>query len=113
MPVNQSLVAAVALVLLPQLQLRGFRVSLAGTATSIIFVATKHVFCLDKSMLVAPNVIFVATKVMFCRGKHIFSRQKTCFVATKMILVAVPVNDVRVDQFWPVGNKVRAKLKSK
>ena len=29
---------------------------LAGVATSIIFVATKHVFCRDKSMLVATKV---------------------------------------------------------
>ena len=35
--------------------------SLAGAATSMIFVATKHVFCRDKSMLVATN-IFLSPK---------------------------------------------------
>ena len=45
-------------------------VSLSGAATSIIFVATKHVFCRDKSMLV-----------------------ETKNVATKMILVAAPASD--------------------
>ena len=34
----------------------GRDVSLAGIATSIIFVATKHVFCCDKSMLVVTKV---------------------------------------------------------
>ena len=73
-----------------------------------VFVTTIHVFCRDKSMLVA-NRTFVATFVateIFCHDKHNFvatktfvtasiflSRQKTCFVATKMILVAAPAND--------------------
>ena len=48
-------------------------VLLARAATSIIFVATKDVFCRDKH-------------------KHGFCRDKT-FVATKMILVAAPAND--------------------
>ena len=43
-----------------------------------VFVATKHIFCHDKS--------FEATKDTFCRDKHVF-------VATKMILVAAPIND--------------------
>ena len=34
-----------------------FCVSLAGAATSTIFVATKHVFCRDKSMLVATKLL--------------------------------------------------------
>ena len=45
--------------------------SLAGAATSIIFVVTKYGFCRDKGMR-------VATKDMFCRGKHVF-------VATKLL----------------------------
>ena len=100
MPVNQSLVAAVALMLLPQLPLRGFRVSLAGSATSIIFVATKHVICRDKSIIVATNVIFV-----FCHDKSFvaasirLSRQKTRFFTTKMILVAAPANDIGSTSF--------------
>ena len=35
----------------------GRDVSLAGIATSITFVATKHVFCRDKSMLVVTKVL--------------------------------------------------------
>ena len=31
------------------------KISLAGAATSIIFVATKHAFCHDKSMLVVTK----------------------------------------------------------
>ena len=58
--------------------------SLAGAATSIIFVATnttKHVFCRDKSM-------FVTTKVCWSRQKYV-GRDKTCrdkhnLVATKV-----------------------------
>ena len=46
------------------------------------FVASKHVFCLDKSMLVATNSFcpdkytFVATKDVFCRDKHMFVATK-------------------------------------
>ena len=74
--------------------------SLAGTATSIVF-------CRDKSMLIATKHLSPQTSV--CREKHNFvatsillSRQKICFcrnkmhvmfVVTKMILVAAPVND--------------------
>ena len=62
-----------------------------------MFVATKHVFCRDKTntclsrqkYFVATNIIlsttFVATKDVFCRYKT--------FVATKMIHMAVPAND--------------------
>ena len=32
-------------------------ISLAGAATSIIFVATKHIFCHNKSMLVATKLL--------------------------------------------------------
>ena len=48
--------------------------SLAGAATSIIFVATKHVFCRDK-------IRFVATKLFF--HDKTFVRTNICFVATK------------------------------
>ena len=47
------------------------KLSLAGAATSIIFVATKDVFC---------------------RDKHMF---KLVFVATKIILVAAPANNTK------------------
>ena len=77
-----------------------------------VFVATKHVFCRDKSMLVtkllsrqkdfvATNIIlspqnfchdkytFVATKDVFCRDTHVFVATKVCFshifVATKHV----------------------------
>ena len=43
-----------------------------------VFVATKHVFCRDKSLLVETNL---------CCGKH------TCLSRQKMILVAAPAND--------------------
>ena len=72
------------------------------------FVATKDVFCRDKSMLSATKRLsnrcvcrdktcrdkhtFAARKHVFCRDKHVFCRHKT-FVATKMILVAAPAND--------------------
>ena len=76
--------------------LKGRKISLAGAATSIIFVATKT--CLSRQ-----NTSFVATKVClsrqnFCRHKHVFvatySRQfflytfvgtKDAFVATKLL----------------------------
>ena len=78
-------------------------VSLAGAATSIIFVATdtcfvatKHVFCRDERMHAATK-----TKYVFCRDKHVFvatkeslSRQMFILLSRqKMILVAAPVND--------------------
>ena len=100
---------------------------LAGAATFLSwqnssFVATKLVFCRDKSMLVATkrlarqaqfccdktlvmtNVIlsrqltFVATKHVFCRDKHVFVATNTCFrdktfVATKITLAAAPASD--------------------
>ena len=68
-----------------------------------VFVATKHVFCRDKSVLVAKKLcllrqhIFVASGPLsrqnICRNKHNFvatsmflSRQKTCFVVTNACL---------------------------
>ena len=95
-------------------------ISLAGAAPSIIFVATKHVFCRDKSVLAATKRlsrqnVFVATKLLsrqifvaintcLCRNKHTFvatkhlylSRQtKDLFCRDKhvIILVAAPAND--------------------
>ena len=85
-------------------------VSFAGAATSTILVETKHVFCRDKSMLVATSIIFsqqnifVVTKLRvllrqtrICRDKHVFVATNTCllrlFVATKVILMAAPAND--------------------
>ena len=72
---------------------------LVGAAASIIFVATKHVFCRDKNMLVVTIVLsrffknyFVAKKHLsrkiFAAANIILSRQKFCcvkhtFVATK------------------------------
>ena len=66
-------------------------VSSAGAATSIIFVATKHVPCRDKSMLAATKHLlrptyfcrdktFVTTNI--CRDKHV-CREKHTFVATE------------------------------
>ena len=80
--------------------------SLTGSAISIIFAATKHVFRRDKSMFVATKLLsgqnyvsrdktFVAN--FFCRDLHSFVATKdVChkhvFVATKIILVAAPAN---------------------
>ena len=76
-------------------------ISLAGAATSIIFVPTKvcssrQNFCHEKRVFVATNICcnesFDATK-LFCRGRHnvvvtnILLRQKMCFVATKDVLL--------------------------
>ena len=104
------------------------RVSLAGAATSIIFVTTKvlsqqtcvmtkHVFCCDKSMLVATtkNVMtkwcllqqnFCHNKYLlrqtcvchnkFCHDKHVFVATKVClswqtFCCDKIMLVATNI----------------------
>ena len=61
--------------------------SLAGAATSIIFVATKH---LSRQNICRDKHAFVATKDIFCRNKHVFV---VTFVAIKIILVAAPAND--------------------
>ena len=75
-------------------------IALAGAATSIIFVVTKHVFCRDKSMLAATKLrlsrqlclffTFVATNIScdksFVATSILLSRQKTCFVATNTCL---------------------------
>ena len=76
--------------------------SLAEAATSIIFVATKGVFCCnshDKSMLVTTKhlsrQIFVITKALsqqqqqnhtFVMTSILLSCQKTCFVMTSILL---------------------------
>ena len=76
--------------------------SLPGAATSIIFVVT-NVLSEQKQQLLWWQ-IFVATKIIFCPDKTFVAtsillswqtricRDKT-FVATKMILGAVPAND--------------------
>ena len=67
-----------------------------------VFVATKHVFCPDKSMLEATKLCLSQQKYVhaffslsrqayFCRDKT-FVVTKT-FVATEMILIAAPAND--------------------
>ena len=59
--------------------------SLTGAATSIIFVATKHVFCRDKNMLVATNIflaIFLSTKIILSRQIYV-CRDKSMRLATK------------------------------
>ena len=72
---------------------------MAGAATGIIFVATKHVFCRDKSILVATNTCLSSQNILtrhdksFVAASILLSRQQTCFVATKIILVASPAND--------------------
>ena len=86
--------------------------SLAGAATSIIFVAARHFlsrqkyacrdkdlsrqnchlwqnFCRDKLSFVATNMSFVATKVWLSRQTH----TRTTFVATKMIFEAAPASE--------------------
>ena len=59
-----------------------------------VFVSTKHVFCRDKSTLVATKISWqqkdVAINVLWLQTR--VCRHKT-FVATKMILVAAPATD--------------------
>ena len=79
------------------------QLSLAGAATSKIFVMIKVFFCHDKRMLVATKLLcdktmFVMTKY-FCRDKSIVVVTNTClsqqayfcrdksFVATKLCLL--------------------------
>ena len=52
-------------------------ISLVGTATSIIFVVTKHVCCCNKSM--SQQIHFVAASILL-------SQRKMCFAATNMCL---------------------------
>ena len=69
-------------------------VSLVGTATSIIFVMTKHIFCHDRSMFVMTKHAFVMTNtILSCRGKHnfvvtkdVFCCDKHMFIMTKVLL---------------------------
>ena len=55
------------------------------------FVATKDVFCRDKSKLIRQNYVCRDTHT-FVETKDVFCRHKT-FVATKMILGAAPANN--------------------
>ena len=105
------------------------QITLTATKVSLslqnIFVATKHVFCCDKTCLllrqkyafVATNTCYivvtntcypVATDIIlslqkFCSNKHTFvatkdvlCHDKHMFVATKMMLVAGPANDISI-----------------
>ena len=78
--------------------------SLAAAATSIIFVATKDVFCREKHVFVETKMSLsrqnyvcrdkselVATKL--CLSRQTFYNVKNMFVATKEILAAAPAND--------------------
>ena len=70
--------------------LPGTHLSLAGAAASIVFVATKHIFCHDKSMLAATKV-FVVTKLCLSRQKFCCNKQtfdKHVFVMTRLIHLA-------------------------
>ena len=63
---------------------RSRTLSLAGAATSIIFVATKHVFCRDESMLACYLLLVAAPasdRTRVCRDKTQSS------VATKVCLL--------------------------
>ena len=52
--------------------------SLAGAATSIIFVVTKHAFCHDKNMLVATNMHFCHNKSMLVATKSMLPQNYVC-----------------------------------
>ena len=73
------------------LKMRASVFSMAGAATSIVFVVTKHVFCHDKNMLVATNMCFCHNKSMLAATKKhaatepCLSRQ--IFVATKVFVM--------------------------
>ena len=63
-------------------------VSLAGAATSIIFVPTK---ILSRQMFCSDRHVFVTTKHIFCRDKSMLaatnlSHDKIMFVATNVML---------------------------
>ena len=62
-----------------------------------MFVATKHVFFRDRSMLVPTKHNLSQQNV--CRGNH-------TFVATKRILVAAPANDIE-GPAWTVQTRFR------
>ena len=55
------------------------------TRDRCVFVATKPVFCRDKTMLVATNTSFVGTKPVFCRDKTMLVATNTSFVGTKPV----------------------------
>ena len=71
--------------------------SLAGAATSIhVFVATKHVFCRDKSMLLVTKLLSRQTQqayiLLATKDVYVFVTTKN-ILRQKMILVAAPAND--------------------
>ena len=59
---------------------------LAGAATSIMFVATKHVFRRDKSMLAATK--HLSRQIYVCREK-IFLSRFLCLLRQKFVFVVV------------------------
>ena len=116
---------------------RGLLLSLAGAATSIIFVAKNTCLSRQKTRLLPRQKYacrdkpFVATNI--CRNKHNFvatnvwlSRQKyfvatnvsspqtrlcLSFVATKMILVSAPANDtLRATAVTPGGTDTKIRV---
>ena len=54
-----------------------------GAATSIIFVATKHVFCRDESMLVATKLMLVAAPANDS-GVHVLEVFRLCRVVSRV-----------------------------
>ena len=56
------------------------RLSLAGAATSIIFVVTKHAFCHYKSVFVVTKLL--SRQTCFCCNKYNFCCDKFTFVTT-------------------------------
>jgi len=59
----------------------GREISLAGAATSIIFVATK--FCRDKLSFVATNTCLLKWQNVFCRDKSMLAATNTCLSRQK------------------------------
>ena len=90
-------------ILLQRFKTQVTKLSLAGAATSIIFVATN--ICCDKTFVTTK--ICLSWQAYFCHDKrHVLSKQtclswQTCvchdntFVTTKMILVAALANDTK------------------
>ena len=74
---------------------RSRTLSLAGAATSIIFVATKHVFCRDESMLACYLLLVAAPasdRTRVCRDKTQSSvATKVCLLVTCYLWQLQPV----------------------
>ena len=72
--------------------LEGGGVLLAGFATSKSFVATKHIFCCNKSMLLSQQTYFVTTNIILWRQKFYRNKRHVCcdksmFVTTRLCLL--------------------------